>query len=128
MIKQYINLDNKWLIIVYYNIDYNQFNYIRKDLMDISSPVEEIDDIYYEMKSYDALAFTCTNRRKHITVIGFNRHNNFYDYLDSITHEIKHAVDDIMKEYQINNYGEPPAYTTGYIAKKMFKCFFKYFI
>lgn len=126
MIKQYINLDDKWLIIVYYNIDYNQFNFIREDLESVGSPVEEIMDIHLNMRTYDALAFTRSSIKYKTTIIGFNKHRNMFDYLDSITHEIKHAVDDIMIGYNIENYGEPPAYTTGYIAKEMLKCFFTY--
>lgn len=31
MIKKVFNIDNKWKVIVYYNIDYNLFDYIAND-------------------------------------------------------------------------------------------------
>ena len=41
MIKQLINIDGYWEVIVYYNVDYNFFNDIAFELKVISSPVEK---------------------------------------------------------------------------------------
>ena len=118
MIKQLINIDGYWKVIVYYNVDYNFFSDIAFELKAIGSPVEKIDDIYLNLK-YNAKAVTCSNIRKHISVVLFNYHKNRYDYINSIVHEAEHIKQHMLKAYNVDDEGESPAYTVGYIAMKM---------
>lgn len=118
MIKQLINIDGYWEVIVYYNIDYNFFDDIVFELKAIGSPVERIDDIYYNLK-YEAKAVTCSNIRKHISIVLFNYHKSRYDYVNSIVHEAEHIKQCMLKAYDVADEGEPPAYTVGYIAMRM---------
>ena len=118
MIKQIINIDNYWEVIVYYDIDYNFFNDIVKELNYLNAPVEEIDKIYYTMK-YKAKAFTYSNLKYRVSIVGFNKHFDKYDYINSIIHEAEHVKQHILRSYKILDEGEPPAYTVGYVATKM---------
>lgn len=118
MIKQLINIDNYWKVIVYYDINYNFFNDVayELDLIDVSPKV--INDIYYNLKT-NAKAVTCSNYKNKTSVVVFNKHNNPYDYINSIVHEAEHVKQHILKAYEILDEGEPPAYTIGYIVMKM---------
>ena len=118
MIKQLIDIDGYWEVIVYYNVDYNFFSDIAFELKAIGSPVERIDDIYYNLK-YEAKAVTCTNITKHVSIVLFNYHKSKYDYINSIVHEAEHVKQHMLKAYNVDDKGEPPAYTVGYIAMKM---------
>lgn len=118
MIKQLIDIDGYWEVIVYYNVDYNFFSDIAFDLKAIGSPVEKIDNIYLNLK-YEAKAVTCSNIRKHISVVLFNYHKNRYDYINSIVHEAEHIKQHMLRAYNVDDEGEPPAYTVGYIAMRM---------
>ena len=118
MIKQVIDIDGYWEVIVYYNIDYNFFDIIAKDLKDIGSPVERIDDIYYNLK-HKAKAVTCSNINRRVSIVLFNTHKNRYDYINSIVHEAEHIKQHMLKAYKVADEGEPPAYTVGYIAMRM---------
>lgn len=118
MIKRIINIANYWEVIVYYNIDYNFFNYIAKDLKFYSTPVENIRRIYNNMRT-TAKAFTCSNSYHRISIVGFNIHFNKYDYINSIIHEAEHVKQAILKYYNIKDEGENAAYTIAYIATKM---------
>ena len=118
MIKQIINIDNYWKVIVYYNIDYNFFDNIAFDLEAIGSPVKKIDDIYYNLK-YHAKAVTCSNINKRVSVVLFNKHKSRYDYVNSIIHEAEHIKQHMLKAYNVADKGELPAYTIGYIAMRM---------
>ena len=118
MIKQIINIDNYWEVIVYYDIDYNFFNDIVKELDYLNTPVEEIDKIYYNMK-YKAKAFTYSNLKYRVSIVGFNKHFDKYDYINSIVHESEHVKQAMLKYYNINDEGENAAYTVAYIAMKM---------
>lgn len=118
MIKQIINIDNYWEVIVYYDIDYNFFNDIVKELNYLNAPVEEIDKIYYIMK-HKAKAFTYSNLKYRISIVGFNKHFDKYDYINSIIHEAEHIKQHMLRSYKVLDEGEPPAYTVGYVATKM---------
>ena len=118
MIKQIINIDNYWEVIVYYDIDYNFFNDIVKELDYLNTPVEEIDKIYYTMK-YKAKAFTYSNLKYRVSIVGFNKHFDKYDYINSIIHEAEHVKQHMFRAYKILDEGEPPAYTVSYVAMKM---------
>ena len=120
MIKQVINIEHYWKVIVYYNIDYNFFDDIAFELKAIGSPVEKIDDVYYNM-THTAKAVTCSNIDKHISVVLFNKHKNKYDYINSIVHEAEHIKQHMLKAYNVDDKGEDPAYTIGYIAMRMLK-------
>ena len=118
MIKRLIDIDGYWEVIVYYNVDYNFFNDIAFELKAIGSPVEKIDDVYYNLK-YEAKAVTCSNIKEHISVVLFNYHKSRYDYVNSIIHEAEHVKQCMLKAYNVDDEGEPPAYTVGYIAMRM---------
>ena len=118
MIKQLIDIDNYWEVIVYYNVNYNFFNDIAFELKAIGSPVEKIDDVYYNLK-YKAKAVTYSNIKEHISVVLFNYHKNRYDYINSIIHEAEHVKQHMLKAYAVVDEGEPSAYTIGYIAMRM---------
>lgn len=118
MIKQIINIDNYWEVIVYYDIDYNFFNDIVKELNYLNAPVEELDKIYYTMK-YKAKAFTYSNLKYRVSIVGFNKHFDKYDYINSIIHEAEHVKQHMLRSYKVLDEGEPPAYTVGYVATKM---------
>ena len=118
MIKQLIDIDGYWKVIVYYNIDYNFFSDVAFELKAIGSPVEKIDDIYYNLRN-GAKAVTCSNFKSKTSIVIFNKHKSRYDYVNSIIHEAEHIKQHMLKAYRVSDEGEPPAYTIGYIAMKI---------
>lgn len=46
--------------------------------------------------------------------------------ISSIVHEVGHVKESILEEYNVDNYGDPPAYTIGYIVKEIYSVFNKY--
>lgn len=118
MIKRIINVSNYWEVIVYYNIDYNFFDYIVRDLKSYNTPVESIRRIYHNMRT-TAKAFTYSNAKYKVSIVGFNIHFDKYDYINSIVHESEHIKQAILKYYNIADEGENAAYTVAYIAMKM---------
>ena len=119
MIRHVINVDNYWKIIVYYNVDYNLFDYVAKDLSRlVSLPVEKIDEIRYNLQ-HKAKAVTVSSIHNRTSVVVFNRHVDKYDYINSIVHEAEHVKQAMLKAYKVADEGEPPAYTIGYLVMKM---------
>lgn len=119
MIKQTIDIDGYWKVIVYYDVDYNLFKYIAKDLYyEVSSPVEKIYDIRYNLL-HNAKAVTVSSINNKVSVVVFNKHSNKYDYINSIVHEAEHIKQAMLKAYNVDDEGEAPAYTVGFIVMKM---------
>lgn len=123
MIRQVINVDNHWRVIVYYNVNYALFDYIKEELVSLGSPVEEIDKLYDTMSSFRAKAATYIIPKHKTSIVLFNKHKSNIDYLNSIAHECYHVVDGILDYYNYSMRGEPPAYTIGFLFKEMFKVF-----
>ena len=121
MIREVILVEDYWKIIVYYNIDYNLFNYIAKDFYSIGTSYKTINRIYKIMKSYKAKGVTLSNKDKHISVVAFNKHKTRLDYINSIVHEAEHVKQAMLKAYKVDDKGEPPAYTIGFIVMKMLR-------
>ena len=119
MIKQVINIEDYWKIIVYYNVDYNLFDYILKDFHKVRANNDLVIRIYYTMYNKKAKAVTVSNKYLNRSVVLFNKHKDYRDYLNSITHEAEHIKQSMLAAYNVNDEGEPPAYTIGYIVMKM---------
>ena len=118
MFKRIININNYWKVIVYYNIDYNFFYYVENDLLYYGTPVESIKRIYRNMRT-TAKAFTYSNDKCRVSIVGFNIHFNKHDYINSIVHEAEHIKQAMLNYYNIPDEGENAAYAVAYIATKM---------
>lgn len=119
MIKQYINIDNYWKVVVYYNINYNLFDYIVKDLNKLNTNTKTIINIYKNMSTGKAKAVTISSIKHKRSVVLFNTHKSFSDYINSIIHEAEHIKQAMLKAYNVDDKGEAPAYTIGFIVMKM---------
>ena len=126
MIKYVFNIEDYWKVIVYYNIDYNLFNNIYKDLKSIGINDKYINRIYNRMSKHKTKAITISNVNKYISVVLFNTHKTYYDYINSIIHEAEHIKQNMLYKYNVDDIGEPPAYTVGYVAMKMIMTFNRY--
>ena len=125
MIKQVFNVEHYWKVIVYYNVNYNLFHIIANTLKDIHCTNYIINEIYYYMKTHRAKAVTISNCKHKVSILLFNNHSDYYDYINSIVHEAEHIKQALLKCYKVDDKGEPPAYTIGFLASKMIKKFMK---
>ena len=119
MIRQVINVHNYWKVIIYFNVDYNLFHHIVKDLRKINISYKLIKRVYYNMSNGFAKGVTISNIEEYTSIVCFNCHKSQYDYINSIAHECEHIKQDMLRGYMINDKGEAPAYTMGYLMMKM---------
>lgn len=125
MIKHKLDIDGYWKVIVYFDVNYNLFHYILEDLRRTNISKRKLRRLYYNMSNGLAKAVTVSNIEKHISVVLFNPHRERYDYINSIVHEAEHIKQDMLRAYNVEDSGEPPAYTIGYLVMKML-ILFKY--
>jgi len=119
MIKQVLDVNGYWKVIVYYDINYNLFDYIVTDLYHIGTRSKTINRIYDKMITRKGKAVTISNLNLYTSIVLFNKHKNKYDYLNSIVHEAEHVKQSMLYAYNVKDEGEPPAYTIGYLVMKM---------
>lgn len=119
MIKKVFNIDNKWKVIVYYNIDYNLFDYIANDIHKLGMSNKLINRVYKAMKSGKAKAVTISSPVKKCSIVGFNPAKSNYDLINSIAHEAVHIMEAMLDYYNVDINGEPPAYTIGHLVQIM---------
>lgn len=123
MIKQVFSVDDYWKVIVYWNMDYDFFSNAALELKKLELTDTAIEGIYKTLRSRKAKAVTCSRIEKHTSVVIFNSHSSKADYISSIVHEAEHIKQAILRAYDIEDKGEAPAYTIGYIVKKMYEVF-----
>ena len=123
MVKQVFSVESYWKVIIYYNVDYNFFDDILYELRMIGFSDKVIENTYKRMTSHKALAVTCSSPEYHTSIILFNTHSSEADYINSIVHEAEHVKQAILKAYRVNDVGEAPAYTVGYLVMRMYKTF-----
>ena len=121
MIRQVINVRHYWKVIVYYNIDYDFWHIIQRDIDNYTPPVER--NVVKQSMQSSAKAFTISNTSSHISIVGFNKHSNELDYINSIVHEAEHIKQAMLKAYNIDESGEPPANAVAYLVEKMLQVF-----
>ncbi len=121
MIKQTFDVDGYWEVVIYWNLDYHFFDDVELELRMIGFSWVAIEDVRKSMESGDAKAVTCSHQ--HTSVVLFNKHNSISDYISSIVHEAEHIKQAMLRAYAIEDAGEAPAYTIGYLVKKMYEVF-----
>ena len=123
MIRQSFDIEHYWRVIVYYQLDYGLFSIVEREMLDIGAPKWQIEELYDTMSLGEAKAVTCNIAKKHTSVILFNVHNSKTDFINSVIHEAEHVKQAMLKAYYVEDKGEPPSYTMGYLVSKMWGVF-----
>lgn len=123
MVRQEFKIENYWRVIVYYDVDYSFFETINKELLDSGFSEEPLSELWYTMKVEKAKAVTCSNLKKHLSIVLFNTHDSKLDYLNSLVHEAEHIKEAMLEAYEVENKGEAPAYTIAHLVERMWKVF-----
>lgn len=120
MIRQKFHIRSYWKVIVYYNVDYDFFDVIEKDLREAGAKNKIIEELYNNMHLGKAKGVTFSNEKLYTSIVLFNRHLNKNDYVNTVVHEGEHIKQSILSAYHITDKGEDAAYTIGYIVMRMF--------
>ena len=125
MIRQQFSVNGYWTVIIFYDLDYDSFHEIWKILKKAGASEKTVRLIYRTMSTGRAKAITYNSMEKHMSIILFNRHRNQTDYINSIVHEAEHIKQAMLEAYKVEDAGEPPAYTIGYLVGRMWKVYHK---
>lgn len=95
MIRQDIDINGYWKIIVAYDVELGQ-----KDS-----------------------GFTYTDFKRKQSIVGIGKSTSNSQLLNTITHEAKHVQSHICRYYKIKEDVEDAAYLIGYIVQQMYQVF-----
>jgi hypothetical protein len=123
MVKQVFDIDGYWEVIVYWNVDYSFFSDVEDELKRLGASDRQVKELYDTMVSGEAKAVTCNSVKKHRSVVLFNKYEDQMDFVNSVIHEAEHVKQAMLEAYQVEDKGEPPAYTIGYLVGKMWEVF-----
>lgn len=123
MIRQQFDIEQYWQVVCYYDVDFHHFAVIAEDLVAAGAPSALIWEIYDMLFYQQAKAATFSNPEEHISIVLFNKHGRKEDYINSIVHEAEHVKQAMLKAYDVEDEGEPPAYTIGYLISQMYRVF-----
>ena len=123
MIKQQFCVESYWKVIVYYNLDYNFFFDITRELKRAGINKTLLQELQDNMQSGKAKAVTYSNTKQHISIVLFNKHESIEDYINSLVHEAEHIKQAMLRAYKVRDTGENPAYTIGYLVMRMWQVF-----
>ena len=123
MIRQLIDVEHYWRVVVLYDWDGNFLYDAVHELHDAGFTREFVRQIVTVMSLGLAKAVTCSNTRNHISIVIFNHHDTVEDYISSIVHEAEHVKQAMLDAYDVEDAGEPPAYTIGYLVMRMWEVF-----
>lgn len=127
MIRQLFHVGRYWKVVVYYNLDYNFSFIIQRELIAEGAAKRDIEEVWDMLKSGRAKAVTWSNTESRVSIVLFNVHESYEDYLNSLVHEAEHIKQAMLASYYVEDKGEPPAYTVGYLVSRMYRDF-KYFL
>ena len=122
MIKQVFNVRHYWKVIVLYDLDYTFLYDIVRLFSSEKFPKRYVRQVLLEMYN-NAKAATCSNIKRRLSIVMFNPHYSKSDYLNSIVHEAEHVKQAMLYTYAVEDFGEPPAYTIGYLISRMYEVF-----
>ena len=120
MIRQEIDVDGWWRMTVLWLPWPDDLPELTEAYKDVGCPWSELWYTRWLVKAEQMnKGYTYSNYRKRQSVMMIGRATDWDQFQDTVAHELRHVVDDIVRCYNIENRGEPPAYTQGYIARQM---------
>lgn len=120
MIRQRLYIERyAWIVYIYYAVDAYYIDEIIAQLYRIGCPYEFMVQAYENMSTNKLnQGLTYSNYRKRETVMVIGLASSAAQYENSIQHELRHLVDNIVEALSLKP-GEPPGYLTGEVAMMM---------
>ena len=120
MIKSIIDVAGYWSIVLFVDIDYDNFDIIESTLTDILAPISIIDEIYDKISYKLNSGVTFTNSYFKTSIVCINEGSTREQIINTISHEADHVQAAICDYYSVPLDSEQAAYLIGYLVGKMY--------
>lgn len=110
----YINIQDKWELIIYLYGQYNESLYDALIRLGISqTEINKAFELYHSINK----GFTYSNLNLCASVVGISEASSKAEFYSTVTHEFKHVQSHICDYFNINEDSEEAAYLIGYIMR-----------
>ena len=120
MIKSNVDVAGYWSIVLFVDIDYDNFDIIESTLTDILAPISVIDEIYNKISYKYNSGVTFTNSDYRTSIVCINKTTSREELINTISHEGDHVQAAICDYYNVPLDSEQAAYLIGYLVGKMY--------
>lgn len=121
MISQYIQLgDQKWNVLVYYNVGIRDFVEIADSLMQLNCSKKDIKKALNTIRKKNN-GFTFSNSDYKMTIVCIGKATGFDQFVNTTIHEAKHVQSHICEYYNIGENTEQAAYLIGHLVYRMYQ-------
>ena len=120
MIKATIDVAGYWSIVLFVDVDYDNYNIVESALTDILAPISVIDEIYYKISYEYNSGVTFSNPDYRTSVVCINKTTSREELINTISHEADHVQAAICDYYNVPLDSEQAAYLIGYLVGKMY--------
>ena len=120
MIKSTIDVAGYWSIVLFVDVDYDNYDIVESALTNILAPISVIDEIYNKISYEFNSGVTFTNSDFRTSVVCINKATSREELINTISHEADHVQDDICRYYNVPLDSEQAAYLIGYLVGKMY--------
>lgn len=120
MFAQYIQLRG-WNVLVYYNVEPQDFVEIEDSLRQIDCPNKDIRSAFKVLSKSKNTGFTFSNSDYKMSIVCISQTTSASEFVSTAVHEAKHVQSHICQFYKIDEHGEEAAYLIGHLVRKMYK-------
>ena len=120
MIKSIIDVAGYWSIVLFVDVDYDNFDIVESALTDALAPISIIDEIYDKISYKFNSGVTFTNSDYKISIVCINKGSTREQTINTISHEADHVQAAICDYYNVPLDSEQAAYLIGYLVGKMY--------
>lgn len=120
MFAQYIQLRG-WNVLVYYNVEPQDFVEIEDSLRQIDCPNKDIRSAFKVLSKSKNTGFTFSNSDYKMSIVCISQTTSASEFVSTAVHEAKHVQSHICQFYKIDERGEEAAYLIGHLVRKMYK-------
>lgn len=120
MFAQYIQLRG-WNVLVYYNVEPQDFVEIEDSLRQIDCPNKDIRNAFKVLSKSKNTGFTFSNSDYKMSIVCISQTTSASEFVSTAVHEAKHVQSHICQFYKIDEHGEEAAYLIGHLVRKMYK-------
>ena len=120
MIKSTIDIAGYWSIVLFVDVDYDNYNVVESSLTSILAPISVIDEIYDKISYEYNSGVTFSNPDYRTSVVCINKATSKEELINTISHEADHVQDTICKYYDVPLDSEQAAYLIGYLVGKIY--------
>ena len=120
MIKSIIDVAGYWSIVLFVDVDYDNFDIVESALTDILAPISIIDEIYDKISYKPNSGVTFTNSEYRSSVVCINKGSTKEQVINTISHEADHVQAALCDYYNVPLDSEQAAYLIGYLVGKMY--------